>query len=212
MPIQTRGEFCKSNKGRAANNLKQEPGNRCNRCFRCIVDCFPFELTSRAAGQGLPSPHRPGLCSLFSRSLPSQIQISKIKILISNLDMTLHAPHWPQGKAASVGGSASIGPTPKTGGKEVPPLQFASPSESIRATSASRCWHRAPPAACARAGTRAAHATSTTDSPARAHRQPTRRSRRSRRTAAAFHATHVGGSRPSTIIAGEERWTSDSPN
>ncbi len=208
--FQTRGEVCNSNKGRAANNLKQEPANRCNRCFRCMVDCFPFEFTSRAAGQGLPSPHR--LFCLFSCSLPSQFRISKIKVLISNLDMTLHAPHWPQGKVASVGGSASIGPTPKTGGKEVPPLQFASPSESIRATSASRGWHRAPSAACARAATRAAH----TDSLARAHRQPARRPRSSRRTAAAFRATHAiqreRRARPSTIIAGQKRWTSDSQN
>jgi hypothetical protein len=44
--------------------------------------------------------------------------------------MTLHVP---QCKAASVGSSASIGPTPKTGGKEVPALKLALPSESIRA-------------------------------------------------------------------------------
>jgi hypothetical protein len=104
---------------------KLEPANRGNRFFRCILVCFPFELTSRAAGQGphpqraaralrwrapppLPSPHR--LCCLCSRSLPSQSRILRIKILISNLDMTLHVP---EGKAASVGGSASIGPIPK---------------------------------------------------------------------------------------------------
>jgi hypothetical protein len=123
------------------------------------------------------------LCCLFPRSLPSQSRILRIKILISNLDMTLHAP---QGKAALVWGAASIGPTPKTGGYEVPPLRFA--SESIQATRASRGWHRAPPAACARAATSAAHAT---ESPARAHRQPARRPRRSRRTGAAFRATHA---------------------
>ena len=64
--------------------------------------------------------------------------------------MTLRAL---QGKAASVVGSASIGPIPKTGGKEVPPsdslisLLLPSLSESIRATRASRGWHRAPPTA-----------------------------------------------------------------
>ena len=168
----------------------------------CIFFCIRINFTRRRARSASaraaralrwrappppPSPHR--LCCLFSRSLPSQFRISRIKILISNLDMTLHAP---QGKAASLGGSASIGPTPnfncgKTGaGKEVPPLRFASPSDSIRATRSSRGWSRAPPAACARAATRAAHATSTTEivteSPARAHRQPARRPHRSRRS------------------------------
>jgi hypothetical protein len=73
------------------------------------------------------------VCCLFSRSLPSQFRISKTKILISNLDMTLHVP---QGKAAPVGGSASIGPTPRQAARRCPP----SYSLSLRAAR----WARRP--------------------------------------------------------------------
>jgi hypothetical protein len=30
---------------------KQDPANSCDLCFRCVVVCFPFELTPRAAGR-----------------------------------------------------------------------------------------------------------------------------------------------------------------
>jgi hypothetical protein len=54
MPVQTRGDFGNSNKGKAANKSPQTAVIASSESFRCIVVCFPFELTSRAAGQGPP--------------------------------------------------------------------------------------------------------------------------------------------------------------
>jgi hypothetical protein len=51
---------------------KQEPANRGNRFFRCIVVCFPFELTSRAAGQG---PHPQELHGRFGGGLRLLFQL-----------------------------------------------------------------------------------------------------------------------------------------
>jgi hypothetical protein len=102
MPIQIIGEFGNSNKGRAANKSPQSAVITSSDVLSLVFHLNNFtrrraRSASARAAMALrwrappppPSPHR--LYCFFSRSLPTQFRISRIKILISNLDMTLSA-------------------------------------------------------------------------------------------------------------------------